>query len=130
MYRNHTALLWADYNASQNQAEDFDRLGTMLGTRWTRDQVVEMFQKQKSQGQANETVMIPLAFTIQPEFAEALKSLFGTSGHKPGWVASASEIVEASTLPREQFLAMTATSSIAAKVQALRMKRGDAPQTK
>lgn len=126
MYHNHTALLWCDHQLTQDQGDLFDRLGTMLGTRWTKDQVATMFQK-GSKGQAADTVMIPLAFIVQPEFQEALKSIWGTSLHKPGWIGAASEVIEAATLPREQFLAMTASSSIAAKVQQLRMKRGDAP---
>ena len=132
LYRNHTALLWCDHAFAQEQNDQFDRLGTMLGTRWTRDQVAATLHGQKDKrGAASDTVMIPLAFIVQPEFAEALKSIFGAgSSHKPGWVGSMNEIIEAADLPREQFLAMAASSSVSAQVQQLRMSRGDAPQPK
>lgn len=121
--------MWCDHQMAQDQSDEFDRLGTLLGTRWTKDQVATMFQKGKGKA-TPDTVMIPLAFIVQPEFQEALKSIWGTSLHKPRWVGDTSEVVEASTLPKEQFLAMTAASSIAAKVQQLRMQRNNTPGSK
>jgi hypothetical protein len=117
--------MWADAMQQRDHDEQFDRFGTMLGTNWNRKQVAAMFSQQKGSA-PRDSVVIPLAFTLQPELQTALKELFGATGttQKPQW---ADEVVEASTLPRDQFLALAGVSSVGLAVQQLRARRGDAP---
>lgn len=114
----------------RSEDDQFSRLGTMLGTNWTRDQTQAMFAAPKGPaGPGRDSVIIPLALTMQPELQTQLRELFGANDRssRPAW-ADQGEVIEASELPLDQFMKLAGQASVGAAVQQLRMRRGESPQ--
>lgn len=112
-----------------NEDDQFSRLGTMLGTNWTRNQTQAMLAAPKGAvGPKRDSVIIPLALTMQPELQTQLRELFGANDQssRPAW-ADQGEVIEASDLPVDKFLQLAGQASVGAAVQQLRMKRGESP---
>jgi hypothetical protein len=117
----------------RGEDDQFSRLGTMLGTNWTRNQTQAMFAAPKGPaGPGRDSVIIPLALTMQPELQTMLRELFGanTSSYRPQWAndKASGEVIEAADLSREQFLQLAGQASVGAAVQQMRIKRGESPQ--
>lgn len=124
LYYNPTALLWTDWNCGQENDATFDRLGDMLGVRWTREQVEQVFNSRTDPRQKLETISIPLTFVIQPEFQEAVKSMFGSKfGIDPPEWAKTATVVEGWDIPRDQFMHLARGASVAIPVEQMRQRK-------
>jgi hypothetical protein len=123
LYYNPSALLWTDWNMSQESDDVWNRLSDILGTRWTRDQVEQVFGNADPKQRA-EAISVPLAFIIQPEFQEALKGMFGSKYgiDAPDYVKK-TEIIEGWDMPREQFMQFARGASVAIPVQQMQQQQ-------
>jgi hypothetical protein len=95
--------LWADYCGDQVEEEEWKRLGTILGTHWTRESVAALFGQGRGRKQL-EKISLPLAFVIQPGAQDMLKGMFGRPSHLDAPDGTHPEdIVEGWDMSREQF---------------------------
>lgn len=109
MWRNPTALQFASYWYQTVRDEDFDRLGEMLGTRWTRSMVDQLFVENRQEEKRRlDELHIPLALLLEPEFQGQLKKIFGrTYGvGAPKWAKDPDQFEDMFSADREAFKEM------------------------
>jgi hypothetical protein len=121
-------LLWTDYYLHKENEDSFDRLADILGTRWTRDQVNQIFNGEIKR-ETSDVLSVPLSFIIQPEFQEALKGMFGSKHgiDAPEWVKKV-EVVEGWDIPRDQFTQLARGASVVIPVEQFRKQTGNRPK--
>ena len=108
IYRNPTALAFIDHWQQRVKDDDFNRLGDMLGVRWTRNMVEQLFAENRAKQASSaplEEVHYPLAAILEPGLQEQLKKMFGHRfGYAaPDWARDQESYEDMFTMKREEF---------------------------
>lgn len=103
--------MFADHWQQKVRDDDYNRLGELLGVRWTRDMVESLFIENKL-GDAKKSkrpneVTFPLAAIIEPTLQDHVKKIFGRKYGlaSPEWAREEQEenFVDMFSVPKEEF---------------------------
>ena len=106
--RNEELLHYTAYWLAKREADWFEKLGNLLGTTWTREQVEKLVSTKKS-AVIPGSVFLPLSLAVNPDLTDWLKQMFrvgqgqqiGGGEYVPG---AGEEVQELGDLPKDEWM--------------------------
>lgn len=107
LYRNSPALIFSATALREVEQEQFDKLGELLGTTWTREQVEAMIRPPDGRpGKPRSRLIIPHLIGSNPKLLEFVRKSFGSSRgiDPPDWYSGSENVVEGWDMDRQDFI--------------------------
>lgn len=124
-----THLLFAYHHLRKADEETWDRLGSHLGTLWDREALVALQRQVAGDGDASDTIFVPLSLVVNPELPDALLGKNAAPSASPGEpvprpssgdglhtemaMPEGDEVVNMGDLPKEEFFGLVSQAGLA-----------------